>query len=180
MKKELFQKIDIPEGIEIDIERNYLKIKGPEGENKKTFNFGKLNIEKKENQIIIGSKKATKTEKRMMNTIAAHINNMIAGVQGKFEYRLKICFSHFPITVAVKEGEVLIKNFLGEKIDRKLKIPKGADVKVEKEFIIISSTDKEIAGQAAANFEKATKVGKRDRRVFQDGVYIINKSGKDI
>ena len=36
MKKSLFQEIEIPKGIEINIEENTLKVKGPEGENKRT------------------------------------------------------------------------------------------------------------------------------------------------
>jgi len=53
------------------------------------------------------------------------------------------------------------------------------DGKIKKgDTIIIESFDKESAGQTAANFETATRIKKRDRRVFQDGIFIINKSGK--
>jgi len=180
MKKEIFQNIEIPEGIEINIDGHSLNVKGPQGENRKSFNTRNLVFEKKENKIIIGSKKATKTEKRMMNTITAHINNMIKGVQEKFEYKLKICFSHFPMNVEIKGNEAVIKNFLGEKIPRKSKIPNGVEVKLDKEFITVKSQDKELAGQTAANFEKATRIKKRDRRVFQDGIFITSKSGKEI
>jgi large subunit ribosomal protein L6 len=180
MKKELFQNIEIPEGIEVKIEENTLIVKGPEGENKRTFNINKLVFEKKGNQIIIGSKEATKKEKKMMNTITTHIKNMFKGLQKKFEYKLKICFSHFPITVKIENNEGIIKNFLGEKIPRKSKIPKGVDVKIDKEIIKITSFDKELAGQTAANFERATKIRMKDRRVFQDGIFIINKAGREI
>ncbi|MAG79166.1 50S ribosomal protein L6 [Candidatus Pacearchaeota archaeon] len=180
MKKEIFQNIEIPEGIEVKIDRNSLSIKGPKGENKKTFNINKIVLEKKDNLIIIGSKKATKTEKRMINTITAHINNMIKGVQEEFEYKLKICFSHFPISVEIKGNEAMVKNFLGEKIPRKLRIVKGVNVNIDKDIITIKSTDKELAGQVTANFEKATKIRAKDRRVFQDGIYLINRAGKEI
>jgi large subunit ribosomal protein L6 len=180
MKKSLYQEIEIPEGIEVKLDGNELSVKGAEGEIKKTFNFGKIDFELKDNKIVIGNKKSTKVEKKIMNTFAAHVKNMIKGVQGKFEYKLKICFSHFPFTVEVKEGEAVIKNFLGEKIPRKVKIPEGANVKIDGQTIRITSIEKEIAGQTAANFETATKIRNRDLRVFQDGIYIINKAGKEI
>ena len=105
---------------------------------------------------------------------------MVKGVQEKFEYKLKVCFSHFPISVDVKGNGATIKNFLGEKIPRKLQIPLGVDVQVNKEIIIINSSNKELVGQAAANFERATRIRKKDRRIFQDGIFITNKAGKEI
>ncbi len=137
-------------------------------------------FEKKDNQISIGSKKATKREKKMMNTITAHIKNMFKGVQEKFEYKLKVCFSHFPITIKQEGNEILVKNFLGEKIDRKLKIPEGVDIEINKDIITLKSIDKELVGQGAANFERATKIRMKDRRVFQDGIFITNKAGREM
>jgi large subunit ribosomal protein L6 len=180
MKKELSQIIEIPEGVEVKIEEDLVEVKGPAGENKREFDVTNLTLEKKDNQVIISHKKATKREKKMMNTLRSHINNMIKGVQEKFEYKLKVCFSHFPMTVEVQENKAVVKNFIGEKIPRIVSIPKGAEVKIEKGIITVTSVDKEIAGQAAANFEKATKVPMKDRRVFQDGIYITNKAGREM
>ena len=180
MKKEFIQKIKIPDGIELKLEKNKIEAKGPEGENSREFKISGLIFEKKNDEILIGSKKATKKEKRRINTMKAHINNIIKGVQKKFEYKLKVCFNHFPFTIEIKGNEATIKNFLGEKIPRKLTIPEGVEAKVEKDIIIIKSTNKELAGQAAANFETATKIRLRDRRVFQDGLFIIEKDGRTI
>lgn len=180
MKKELFQTIEIPEGIKVSIDGTRIIVEGKEGKNEREFSLGSLTFEKKGNEIIVGSNKASKNEKRKMNTIAAHIRNMIEGVKNKFEYKLKICFSHFPITVEVKGNEAMIKNFLGEKVPRKVKIPTGAEVKVEKDVIVVNANNIEIAGQAAANFENATKISNRDRRVFQDGIFITSKCGEAI
>ena len=180
MKKEIFQEIEIPEGVEVNIKGNEVIVKGKEGENRRMFRIGKIKLEKKDNKIIIGYKNATKNEKKIINTTAAHIKNIIRGVQEKFEYQLKVCFSHFPITVKIDGKEVMVKNFLGEKIDRKTKIPEGVDVKVDKDIITISSIDIEKAGEAAANFERVTKIRMRDRRVFQDGIFIIHKAGREM
>ena len=180
MKQELFQEIEIPEKVEVKQEGNLLKVKGPEGENVRKFNFRDLEFSIIGKKIKIGTKKATKKEKKRINSTKAHITNMIQGAEKKYEYKLKLCFVHFPSTVEVKGTEVVIKNFLGEKVSRKAKIPEGAEIKIEKDIITVRSSDKEIAGQAAANLEIATKIRKRDRRVFQDGIFITSKCGVEI
>jgi len=180
MKRELFQRIEIPEGVEANVDGNLITVIGKEGKVERRFDFAKLIVEKKGKEIIIGNKNSSKKEKRRMNTITAHINNMIHGVGEKFEYKLKVCFSHFPITVEIKGNEALIKNFLGERTPRKVKIPAGADVQVDKDVITITSPDVEVAGQASANFENVTRIVNRDRRVFQDGIFITSKAGEEI
>ncbi|MBI2043620.1 50S ribosomal protein L6 [Candidatus Pacearchaeota archaeon] len=180
MRREIFQEIEIPQGVEAEVEGNMIVIKGKHGENRKKFNMRKLKIGKKDNRIFIGSKVATKKEKRLINTIAAHLKNMIKGIEKGFEYKLKIVYSHFPITVELHEKEAVIKNFLGEKIPRKSKILSNVDVKIDKDYIKVFSSNRESAGQTAANFEKATWIRLKDRRVFQDGIFIINKAGKEI
>lgn len=180
MKKEIFEEIEIPEGVEANIEGDTLTVKGSEGEDKRTFNTNNLVFEKKENKIRLGNKKSTKSEKKRIYTLVAHIKNMLKGVKEKFVYELKTVFSHFPITVEVQGNKVIIKNFLGEKVPREVEMPQGAEIEVKKEYITVKSINKEIAGQASANLEKATSVGLRDKRIFQDGIYIINKAGKEI
>ena len=180
MRKELSQTIKIPEGVEVELDGARIIVKGKNGTNERKFDLANVTIEKKNNEIIVGAEKAAKKEKMRMNMITAHIENMIKGVQEKFEYKLKICFSHFPITVEVKGSEAIIKNFLGEKVPRKSKIPNGVNVNVDKEVITVTSSDIESAGQAAANLETATRIPNRDRRVFQDGIFMTSKCGEPI
>jgi large subunit ribosomal protein L6 len=180
MKRNFERQIEIPSGVEAKLEGHKLSVKGPEGENSRTFKTGKVDFKIKDNKIILIYKNATKKEKKIINTNAAHIKNMIKGVQEKFVYELKIAASHFPMNVKIEGNKALIKNFIGEKVDRVCLIPKGAEVSVERGVITVKSVSKEIAGQAAANFETATRIRNRDRRTFQDGIYIINKAGKEI
>lgn len=180
MKKDFFQEIEIPEGTEVILDGNRLVVKGKEGENKRDFLLNKIVMDKKDDKIIIGSKTASKNQKRITNTITSHIKNMLKGVNEKFEYKLKIAYSHFPMTVDIKGNEATIKNFIGEKIPRKSKILEGTEVSIDNGIITITSQNKELAGQTAANFEKATKIRMKDRRVFQDGIFILSKAGKEI
>ncbi len=180
MKIKIEQKIEIPEGVEVSLDGSKINVKGKEGELTREFNFTKINVKKEGNEIVLSNDKATKAEKKRINTITAHIKNMIKGVQEKFEYQLKICFAHFPITVEVSGKEIIVKNFLGEKVPRKTSVAEGVEVRVEGDIIKVSSIDKELAGQAAANLERVTRVKSRDRRIFQDGLFIINKAGKEI
>jgi len=180
MKREIYRTIEIPEGVNVTIDDGLFSVEGPEGKNTREFNTRNLEFEKKENKVIIGNKKSTKKEKKRINTIKSHIENMIKGVQEKFEYQLKICYSHFPMTVENKDNEIVVKNFFGEKVNRKTKILEGVEVKIDKELISVKSVDKELAGQMAADLERITKISKRDRRVFQDGIFITNKAGREI
>jgi large subunit ribosomal protein L6 len=179
MRKDLIKKIKIPEGTEIKVDGNIVEVEGKEGKSTREFKIKKIKLEKKDDEIILSSKQATKKEKKIMNSVAAHIKNMIKGTENKFVYKLKICYSHFPMTIETKENEITIKNFLGEKIPRKSKVIEGVKVDVDRDVVEISSKDREAAGQTAANLEKATWIRMRDRRIFQDGIFITSKPGRD-
>ncbi|HLY77451.1 MAG TPA: 50S ribosomal protein L6, partial [Thermoplasmata archaeon] len=43
-------------------------------------------------------------------------------------------------------------------------------------FVILTGPDIERVGQSAANIEQTTKIRDYDPRVFQDGVYIVEKA----
>ena len=180
MKKNLFNTIEIPEGITIKQEDDFFVVTGPAGTVSKKMNFGRLNVSIEGDKVIIGNEKSTKTEKKMMNSNTAHVQNMIKGATEQFVYELKICSGHFPMNVKKEGNKAIIKNFLGEKVDRSCSIPQGVEVEINKTEILVKSPNKELAGQAAANFEKATTIKGRDKRIFQDGIYIIKKAGKEI
>ncbi|MEM2546448.1 MAG: 50S ribosomal protein L6, partial [Candidatus Bathyarchaeia archaeon] len=105
-----------------------------------------------------------------------HIKNMITGVSKGFTYKLKIVFSHFPISVKVQDKTVVIENFAGERGPRKAKIIGDVKVKVSSEDIIVQGIDLEAVSQTAANIEQATKVKGKDPRVFLDGIYIYERA----
>ena len=80
------------------------------------------------------------------------------------------------MSVSVDKNRVIIKNFLGEKTPRSAKILEGINIKVEGFDVIVTGIDLEKVGQTAANIESACRITNRDRRVFQDGIYIYKTS----
>jgi large subunit ribosomal protein L6 len=106
------------------------------------------------------------------------MKNMIHGVQTPYTFKLKVCSGHFPMTVAYKNDKFEVKNFLGEKNPRHIKVKKGANIKINGPDITIESVDLEIAGTIASNMEGMTRKGTRDTRIFQDGIYITKKPSR--
>lgn len=181
MVNKMIKKVEIPKGVEINIEEKKVTVKGPKGELVRDFDnvFTRtITIRKEDSHIVIESEKDRRKEKALVGTIYAHIRNMITGVTKGFKYTLKIHYVHFPITVETKESggetEIIVKNFLGEKKPRVTKV-KDVKVEVKKDEIIIKGINKEAVGQAAAKIEQVCKVKRRDRRIFHDGIYLVRK-----
>ena len=175
MNKDLKRVIEIVDGVEILINDNEFTIKGNGKELKRNFDIGKIKIGVHDGKVVLTAKGASKREAKMMGTIEAHLKNMIKGLNEDFVYELEICHVHFPMNVKVNENVITIKSFLGETTERKAKILDGVEVDIKGNKISVSSSDIEAAGQTAANLEKATKLTGRDRRIFQDGIFITKK-----
>jgi len=175
---EIKEEITIPDNVEIILENNNLTVKGKNGSLSRVFSHKKINLKINGNIIEVKCKDPKRKEKALIGTFVAHINNMIRGVNEEFEYKMKTVFSHFPIKTSVEGREFIIQNFLGERSSRKAKILEGVTVETKGDDTTVKGIDKEKVGQTVANIERATKVKKRDIRVFQDGVYRISRGEK--
>lgn len=180
MHKDLERAIEIVEGVEVSVNGKDFVVKGNGKELKKNLDIGKINVEVKDGKVILTAKNATKREAKMMGTTWAHLKNMIKGVGEDFVYELEVCNVHFPMNVKAEGNKIVIKSFLGETTVRESKILDGAKVEIKGSNITVTSHNIEAAGQTAANLEKATKLTGRDRRIFQDGIFITKKPYRTI
>ncbi len=178
-EKALRKEIEIPEGVEAKIDGNRITLKKGAEELTKTMSTY-VTASQEGNKIILKINKARRKEKRNIGGAAGHIKNMIEGITKGFEYELEICNVHFPMTVEIDKAkkEVLIKNMLGEKTPRTMKFSDKVEIQVKAPKIIIKSSDIELAGQTATDFEKLTKIKNKDRNKFQDGIFITKKPGR--
>jgi large subunit ribosomal protein L6 len=173
---EISESIQVPDDVEVSLEGKRFTVKGPKGTLVRDFSFAPISIELNGKNICIRAEWPRKREASLVGTLRSHVQNMITGVRKGFTYKVKIVFSHFPISVKLKGKTVLIENFTGERNPRKAKIIGDVQVKIQSEDIFVQGMDLEEVSQTAANIEQATKVKRKDPRIFLDGLYVYERS----
>ncbi|MEM0095951.1 MAG: 50S ribosomal protein L6 [Candidatus Bathyarchaeia archaeon] len=177
---EVSKVLQIPDDVEVKLEGKRVTVKGALGTLTRDFSYAPISMEFQGKTLRIWANWPRKKESALVGTVYAHINNMITGVRKGFTYKLKIVFSHFPISVKVQGDTVLIENFTGERNPRRAKIVGNAKVKVSGDDVIVQGINLEEVSQTAANIEQATKIRRKDPRVFLDGIYLYErKEGMD-
>lgn len=180
MKQDYYTEIPIPKDVKVSLNGRTLIVEGKKGKLERLFDYKKVDIRIENNKVVLEVNQGVKRDKTMLYTYEAHIKNMIKGVTEGFVYKMKIVSNHFPISVSISNGELIVKNLFGEKSPRKLKLYDDVKVKVEGEYIILEGINKERVGQQAANIEQLCNITNRDRRIFYDGIYIVEKAGKSV
>ena len=146
----LDKKVEIPENITVSRKDEEITVSGENGELTKVFDNPVIKINIEQDEITLEAVEPTKREKALLGTYTSHLKNMVEGAQKDYEYKLKIIYSHFPVKVRVEGNEV------------------------------VNGPNKEQVAQTAANIELTTRIQGTDPRVFQDGIYIVEKAGKPI
>lgn len=173
--EKLVAKIVLPQGIEAEANGLRVTVRG-KNEETRLFKAKGISFKAQENSIVVEASPATRRMNAVLRTMSSHVRNMIQGAQHDYCYRMAIVFSHFPMNVQAKGERVEIYNFLGEKQARIAKVIGKTKVEAKGKEVLVSGANKEHVGQTAANIETATKVRKKDKRVYQDGIFIVEKA----
>ncbi len=176
----LTDSVKIPDGFQVQFMNSQLIVSHKGLTIKRTLETRQISISVEKGELKIYGKKDGKRTRRMAGTVKAHFKNMLKGVENPHIYKLKICSGHFPMNVSVSGNQIIIKNFLGESVPRSTTVPEGVNVQISGADVIAESADKELVGRFAGKLENLTRVLGRDLRVFQDGIYIVEKDGKGI
>ena len=106
-------------------------------------------------------------------TVRTIINNLIIGVTKGYKYKMRYVYAHFPINVNIEKNketglfEVEIRNFIGEKIVRRVTMHAGVDVepsKNQKDEIQLTGISLENVSQSAADIQQICRVRNKDIR----------------
>ncbi|RJO60035.1 50S ribosomal protein L6 [candidate division WS5 bacterium] len=144
--------VEIKEGVSVDISGDAIKVKGPKGELEFVKNK-KIEAKIAEGNIIVSPRNETSEAMALWGLTRTLLNNMIVGVSEGFEKKLEFKGTGYR---AQAEGEKLTLH-MGYNKPVELEIPKGLEVKVQKNTIIVSGSDKQKVGQFAAEIRKVRK-----------------------
>lgn len=115
-----------------------------------------------------------------IRTICSHIENMIKGVTIGFQFKMRSAYAHFPINLSIVDNKkcIEIRNFIGEKIVRRVPMLAGVTVETtdQKDEIVLRGNDIQNVSQSAATIQNITKVKNKDIRKFLDGIYVSERS----
>jgi large subunit ribosomal protein L6 len=169
------RKVKIPGGVKASLDGMHLRVTGPKGQLSRNVRFPQVTVTCDGNEVVIATESRRKEITAMVGTLEAHTKNMFRGVTEGFEYRMKVVYSHFPIQLKLQGTKLEIANFLGEKKARHARIEQGVTAKVGNDEVVLTGIDRELVGNTAANIEHATHIRDRDPRVFQDGIYMVQR-----
>ena len=168
--------IQIPDDVNVSLKGSMLHVQGPLGHVYKNFKKIPVVIEVDDKKILLKQTGNRKKHYAIRNTAKSIIQILCAGVVDGFTMKMKIVYSHFPITVKVEGKKILIENFQGERAPRICVIRGDTKVVVNGDDVIITGPVLTDVSQTAANVQQKSKVKNKDHRVFLDGIYRYSES----
>mmetsp|Transcript_23486 Transcript_23486/g.57538 ORF Transcript_23486/g.57538 Transcript_23486/m.57538 type:complete len:190 (-) Transcript_23486:63-632(-) len=171
--------LEIPEGVTVDIDARNVTVTGERGTLNRSFKHVSVELTKEgDNKIVLSMYFGNRKQLACLRTVESHIKNMITGVTRGYTYKMRMAYAHFPITIEFEEGLLLVKNFIGQRLSRALKMPEGVQVVKSgdvKDQLEITGNDIDAVSQMAALIHGSTRVIGKDIRKFLDGVYVSEK-----
>merc|ERR1712127_353653 len=177
-----FELVEVPAGIDASVKARVVTVKGARGTLTKSFKHLAVDIYMVDKSTIKIEKWFGKNKQiAAVRTVKSHITNMFKGTTLGFLYKMRAVYAHFPINCAITEGGTLIevRNFLGEKFIRKVRMHSGVTVensKNQKDELIVQGNSVEAVSQSAALIQQSTTVKNKDIRKFLDGLYVSEKT----
>jgi len=143
--------VDVPAGVQVDVQGSNVHIKGPKGELQRTFS-SLIGIALEENQVIVSRNSDKPKERALHGTTRAVIANMVHGVSTGFEIVLEVEGVGYRSEM---EGNTLVLH-VGYSHPVKVEPPDGISFEADQKArqIKVLGFDREVVGQTAAEIRR--------------------------
>ncbi len=166
--------IVIPDGTEVSVEGGRVMVKGKGGALSRDVHPSVV-IKVENSAVAIEPKGSSRLSRALWGTYAAHVRNMIAGVNQPFVKKLQIEGIGYRAELTGKT----IKLQVGFSHPVLVQAPEGITVAIEKNMISISGADKDKVGQFAADVRSIKKPEPyKGKGIRYEGEVIRMKQGK--
>lgn len=167
--------IKVPKEVEVSLNGNEIRVKGPKGSLTKVFDSN-MTINHENDLIIVKRANDTKKNRSLHGLTRALISNMVEGVTKGFEKKLEINGVGYRVQ---KQGNDLILN-LGYSHQVTVSPQEGIAFSLEgQNVIVVSGYDKQQVGQVAAQIrEKRPPEPYKGKGIKYVGEHIVRKAGK--
>ncbi len=166
--------IPVPAGTDVSVASHVLTVKGKGGTLKKDVHPA-ISILVDKGIVKVEPANKSRLAKALWGTYAAHVRNMIAGVNTPFVKKLQVEGIGYRAELSGKQ----IKFALGFSHPILMAIPEGLTVAIEKNIISVSGADKEAVGQFAANIRSLKKPEPyKGKGIRYEGEVVRQKAGK--
>lgn len=167
--------IEIPAGVTVTNENNFVTVKGPKGELSRSFNQD-ITIAIEENVITITRPSEAKEHRALHGTTRAVLANMVEGVSKGFERSLDLIGVGYR---AAKQGKKLVLN-VGYSHPVEIEPEEGIEIEVPSNTkVIVKGTDKERVGALAANIRGVRPPEPyKGKGIRYEGEFVRRKEGK--
>ncbi|QHS23956.1 50S ribosomal protein L6 [Virgibacillus sp. MSP4-1] len=170
-----FKPVEIPEGVEVNVNDDKIEVKGPKGELARSFNPD-MNIKIEDNVLTVERPSESKEHRSLHGTTRSLISNMVEGVSKGFEKALEITGVGYR---AQKQGEKIVVN-AGYSHPVEIEPIEGIDIEVPSNTrIVVKGIDKEKVGAVAANLRAIRPPEPyKGKGIRYEGEYVRRKEGK--
>lgn len=139
------QPILIPENVEIKLEGNLLRVKGPKGELERLID-PKVQVKIDGDRILVLASDQSRQSRSLHGLFTVLIGNMVTGVSNGFVKVLEIAGVGYR---AELKGRTAVFS-LGYSHPVDFELPEGIEADVERTKVVLKSIDKELLGLTAA------------------------------
>jgi large subunit ribosomal protein L6 len=169
------QPIPLPDGVEVTIEPELVRVQGPKGELHERVNRD-IDV-KQENGEVLVTRPSNRGDHRALHGLTRSlIANMVEGVTNGFEKRLEIQGVGYR---AQLQGRKLVLA-LGYSHPVEIEAPEGIDFEVPQPTrIVVRGISKQVVGEVAANIRKQRPPEPyKGKGIRYEGEYVARKVGK--